>query len=286
MAEPMKNADDFINRMNACYPRMSKGQRVLYQYVLAHTMEVPGLTAKELGRMAGVSESTVVRFAMTLGYEGYPQFKKAAQTFARANLDPVERLRHHYAGRDAGGILHSILQDDGDAVRFVQESMDPQAFARTVDLLMPAQKLYLIAEGNLVPLGEYFVSGLHILFAHVTPLYNTSDTAALMPLLHIGRGDVLLILGCEGSRQKLVQLAQLAHAREAAVVTFFVNDTLRAFADEDCTGFTGQMDALSGSRIAAYYSVLHAVLTALFLKAPNRVDRDVDMIHKLFLRDV
>ena len=78
----MENRNDIITRMNEAYPKMSKGHKAIAAYISDHYEEAVFMTAARLGETVGVSESTVVRFAAGIGYEGYPEFQAALEEWA------------------------------------------------------------------------------------------------------------------------------------------------------------------------------------------------------------
>ena len=79
-------------RIRAVYSGLSKGQKKIANAVLNDYDKVAYLTAAKLGDLVGVSESTVVRFADELGFEGYSQFQLAVQELVRIKLTPNQRI--------------------------------------------------------------------------------------------------------------------------------------------------------------------------------------------------
>ena len=88
----MQEMQDMIDRLNLSGKRLSKGQRRIVSYIAAHYDKAVFMTASKLGENVGVSESTVVRFATALGYEGYPQLQRALQELVSHRLTPNQRV--------------------------------------------------------------------------------------------------------------------------------------------------------------------------------------------------
>ena len=78
----MSNTNDLTSRINERYSSMSKGQKLLAGYITDYYDKAVFLTAAKLGETVGVSESTVVRFAVHLGYKGYPEFQQSLEESA------------------------------------------------------------------------------------------------------------------------------------------------------------------------------------------------------------
>ena len=94
MTEDKRNESlsSVVERITESMDSMSKGQKAIAKYILANYETAAYMTAAKLGETTGVSESTVVRFSMELGYEGYPHFQKALQEELKVKLTSVQRL--------------------------------------------------------------------------------------------------------------------------------------------------------------------------------------------------
>ena len=124
----MNNSNELINRINEKYSSMSKGQKLLSTYITDNYDKAVFLTAEKLGKVVGVSESTVVRFAAELGYDGYPSMQKALQEMIRNKLTSVQRIE---VANDRFGnqeILSMVLQSDIEKIRTTLEEVDKTAF--------------------------------------------------------------------------------------------------------------------------------------------------------------
>lgn len=108
-------------------PSFSKGQRTIAMYIIEHYEKAVYMTASKLGAAVGVSESTVVRFASELGYEGYPQLQKDLQELTRSRLTSVQRMEVS-SNRIAGGdVLEKVLNSDVDNIKRTLEGIDKKA---------------------------------------------------------------------------------------------------------------------------------------------------------------
>ena len=104
----MSNTNDLNTKMNEMYKSMSKGQKLLTNYITDNYDKAAFLTAAKLGKTVGVSESTVVRFAMFLGYKGYPEFQKALEETVRNKLNSVQRMEVTYGRIEKNAVLSSV----------------------------------------------------------------------------------------------------------------------------------------------------------------------------------
>ena len=98
-------------------PKLSKGHKKIAEYILSHYDKAAFMTASKLGNIVGVSESTVVRFATELGFEGYPEMQKALKEFTSNKLTTVQRMNvmnDQLAGED---VLSRVLNFDIEQIR-------------------------------------------------------------------------------------------------------------------------------------------------------------------------
>ena len=110
-------ATDFMADMSEKFTKMSKSQKLIASYISDHYDQAVFMTAAKLGETLGISESTVVRFAIMLGYEGYPEFQKALEEWVKNQLSSVQRMGVKYAGSTQSEVLTSVLQSDMDKIR-------------------------------------------------------------------------------------------------------------------------------------------------------------------------
>ena len=122
-------------------PRFSKGQRQIARYMLEHYEKAAYQTASRLGSIVGVSESTVVRFAIELGYAGYPELQKALQELVRTKLTTVQRIEVTNDRIGDARILEKVLTSDLEKIRHTLEHADYDSFDRAVDAVLSARMI-------------------------------------------------------------------------------------------------------------------------------------------------
>ena len=121
----------------------SKGQKRIAAYIIESYDKAAFMTASKLGKIAEVSESTVVRFAMELGFDGYPSMQNAMQEMVLNRLTPSQRIgvaSHRLADQD---LVSMVLQSDMDKLRQTNETVDRQEFRAAVDAIVGAKRIYI-----------------------------------------------------------------------------------------------------------------------------------------------
>lgn len=195
----------------------SKGQKRIAQYILDNYDKAAFMTAAKLAQKAQVSESTMVRFAAELGYEGYPQMQKALQQMLRGRLTSIQRIQ---VSRDqmTDDILGSVMQRDMASIHTAIEEVDRQEFAKIVDMLLQAKNIYLLGVRSSAYLAGYLHFYFHLIFPNVT-LVQPSDTGGTFEqLVRIGEGDVLVGISFPRYSTLAVNAVEFAKSRGAQVI--------------------------------------------------------------------
>src|SRR5690554_511464 len=137
-----ENKRDLINQIQKEFPKLSKGQKLIAQYIIDNYDKAAFMTASKLASKVGVSESTVVRFANALGFEGYPQLQKGLEEIIKTKLTTVQRVEMVSEYSDEGAILKKVLKSDIDNIRDTLEKVDYQIFQQIVEKICRAERIY------------------------------------------------------------------------------------------------------------------------------------------------
>ena len=160
----MSNTNDLLNRINAKYSTMSKGHKLLATYITDNYDKAVFLTAAKMGETVGISESTVVRFATSLGYKGYPDFQKALEELVRNKLNSVQRMEVTYGRISQSQILETVLQSDRDKIKTTLEKIDADAFDLAVDTILQSRKIYIVGIRSCAPLASFLAFYMNLMF--------------------------------------------------------------------------------------------------------------------------
>ena len=150
----MGKESDLSNRINQKYAGMSKGQKRLAAYITDYYDQAVFLTAEKLGEAVGVSESTVVRFASSLGYKGYPGFQRALEELVQRKLTSASRGDAASVRIRQPKVLETVLKSDAENITSTLERIDPAVFELAVDTILQAKNIYVIGIRSCAPLAE------------------------------------------------------------------------------------------------------------------------------------
>ncbi len=196
----------------------SKGQRRIAAYILEHYDTAAFMTAYKLGETVGVSESTVVRFAAEIGFEGYPQLQKAIQELIRSKLTTVQRVEVTRARMADDEVLEGVMAYDISNIRQTLEELPREVFYAAVDAIVGARKVYIFGAGSCRALANFVAYYLKLLLPDTHLLFTSSETEILEELVHINEQDAIIGLSFPRYSSKAVKTMHFAHSRGARVV--------------------------------------------------------------------
>ncbi len=207
-----------LHTIRARMDEFSKGQKRIADYILSRYDKAAFMTASRLGNITQVSESTVVRFAAQLGYDGYPAMQKALQELVRGKLTSVQRIRASNDQIDETDVMGSVMQRDMDSIRGAIEQVDREEFDRVVEQLSQARHIYLLGLRSSSFLAGYLNFYFHLIFENVTLVQSTAAGEIFEQMVRIGPGDVLVGISFPRYSKTAVSAVRFARDRGADVI--------------------------------------------------------------------
>ena len=206
------------------YPSMSKGHRKIADYILENYDKAGFMTALKLGETAGVSESTAVRFAYELGFEGYPEFQKELSETARRKLTFIQRMdlaENRTKGQD---VLQRVTNLDIESIRSTMENISKEEFSSIVDIITSARKVYIIGSRSAEPLAVFLHYYLNLMLDEVINVKSSGTTEVLQQVLKINKDDVIIGISFPRYSAQTLNALQYASDRNANVIA--ITDSL------------------------------------------------------------
>ena len=209
---------DLLNHINEKMPTFSKGQRLIANYILAHYDKAAYLTASKLGAIVGTSESTVVRFAIELGYAGYPEFQHSLQEIIRNRLTSFQRIEVTNSLIRDGEVLDKVLLSDAEKIRRTMEEIDHASFNEAIEKILAAKTIYIIGVRSSSSLASFLHFNFRMIFDNVKFVQTTSGSDMFEEIMHIGEGDVMIALSFPRYSKRIINAVEYARANKANVV--------------------------------------------------------------------
>ena len=196
----------------------SKGQKRIAAFILDSYDKAAFMTASRLGKKVGVSESTVVRFAAELGYDGYPDMQKSLQKMIRNRLTSVQRIEVTNDRIGDQDLVSMVLQSDMEKIRLTLEELDRSAFDNAVKALVSAKRIYIIGVRSSAAIASFLGFYFNLIFDNVVNV--TAGTASEMfeHLLRVGEDDVVIGVSFPRYSSRTVQAMSFARDRKATTV--------------------------------------------------------------------
>ena len=196
----------------------SKGQRLIAKYVSENYDRAAFMTAGKLGKTVGVSESTVVRFAAELGYDGYPGMRKALQDMIRNRLTSVQRIEVAKEQIDEGNILEAVLGADMEKLQTTRSEVDKASFEAAVDAILKAHTVYIVGMRSSTSLANFMGFYLNLLMDNVHLVHDTSVSEVYEQVFRIKENDVFLGISYPRYSSRTIKAMQFAKSTGATVI--------------------------------------------------------------------
>ena len=203
---------------------LSKGQTRIANYILTAYDKAAFMTASRLGKKVNVSESTVVRFAAELGYDGYPDMQKSLQKMVRSRLTSVQRIEVTNDRIGNQDLLSTVLQSDIEKIRLTLEEVDRTAFEQTVEAIVSARKIYVLGVRSSASLASFMAFYLNLIFDNVVLVPANTASEVFETLLRVGEKDTVIGVSFPRYSSRTVQAMNFASDRGAATVAITDSD--------------------------------------------------------------
>jgi DNA-binding MurR/RpiR family transcriptional regulator len=270
--------NDLLVQMEESMALFSKGQRRIASYIIDHYERAAYMTAAKLGETVNVSESTVVRFATEMGFEGYPEFQRAMQDIIRNRLTSFQRIEVTSQLIGGGDVIEKILTADADKIKHTAEGLDRAAFDAAVDALLGAKKIYIMGVRSSAQLAGFLDMGLRRMFDNVKMIQSTAGSEVFEQMLSIGKEDVLVAISFPRYSKRVVAAVEFAHNAGANVIslTDAAHSPIARHADQLLTAQTDMASFVDS--LVAPLSIINALIVALSIRKQNEL---AERLHRL-----
>jgi len=263
-------------------PNLSKGKKRIAQTILSDYDKVAYMTAAKLSEMVGVSESTVVRFAIDLGFDGYPEFQHAVQELVRAKLTPNQRIRIAEERLAGANPIENVMSSDAEKIKYTMHSIDRAAFSAAVDAIVSAENVYIFGVRSSAFLAGFFNFNLSMIQDNVRLIQPTSSSEVFEQILGIGKKDVLIAISFPRYSAKIVNALKYARTREATVIAL-TDSAGSPLAEHANFLLTAQSDMASFvDSLVAPLSIIDALLVAVTQRRGDEVRERFDRLERVW----
>ncbi|MCI6691977.1 MULTISPECIES: MurR/RpiR family transcriptional regulator [unclassified Clostridium] len=275
------NSKDLMRLIQSRFPKLSKGQKLIAEYILKSYDKAAFMTAAKLGVSVGVSESTVVRFANELGFSGYPKLQKALQELIKNKLTTVQRLELSNDYVSEGYALKGVLKADMENIRATLEKINYITFEEVVKNIFEAKRIYIIGLRSSTALAEFLGFYLNIILQNVKTVGNgISDIFEQM--INVEEGDLVIGIGFPRYASRTIDALAFAQDRGANVVaiTDSLLSPLAAKADYSLIAQSNMASFVDS--LVAPLSVINALIIAVGMREKQSITNTFNSLESIW----
>ena len=271
---------DLLVRLNKNYKTLSKGQKQLAAYITENYDRAAFITASKMGRIVGVSESTVVRFAYALGYDGYPELQKSLQELIRNKLTSVQRIQLT-GDLQPNDVLRSVLKSDVSNIRATIDLIDNASFNAAINALLEAKKVYIVGLMSAAPLAQFLAYYLGFVMDNVVMVSGAMGNI-YEDLFRISSEDVCIGISFPRYSNRTIDALDFARGKDATIIA--ITDSVSSpiaekaehalIARSDMAGFADSL--------VAPLSLINAIIVACSLRRREQVSNTLSQLEGIW----
>jgi DNA-binding MurR/RpiR family transcriptional regulator len=276
----MAKTDDLIKRIQDNYTKLSKSQKIIAEYIINHYDKAAFMTAAKLGASINISESTVVRFANTLGYNGYPELQNALQELIKNKLTTVQRLEMTEE-TDEIAILNNVLKADIENIKETINEINKDDFRRVVSDIINATKIYIIGSRSSIVIAEYLGFYLNLIRENVS-VVKAGVSDVFEQILRVSENDLVIGIGFPRYSKRTLDVLKYAKSQNAKIVT--ITDSLisplTSVADEILIAKSNMASFVDS--LVAPLSLVNALVVAVGLKEKEKITDTFEKLESIW----
>lgn len=275
-------ATDILTTIHNRMDSFSKGQKRIADYIAASYDKAAFMTASRLGKMVSVSESTVVRFAVDLGFDGYPSMQKALQEMVRNKLTSVQRIEvanDRFGNHD---VVSMVLQSDLESIRMTNEALDRAALDRAVDAIIQAKNIYIVGVRSSAAIALFMSFYFRNIFENVKLINSSATSEMIEQMLHVSKGDVVIGISLPRYSTRTVKMMEFARDSGAKVIVITDSNDAPAAKNADHT-LVAKSDMVSVvDSLVAPMSLVNALIVAICRKKEPEMSRIFENLEQIW----
>jgi DNA-binding MurR/RpiR family transcriptional regulator len=271
-----------FDKLQEIMPTLSKGHKKIAEYIMERYDKAAFMTASKLGTIVGVSESTVVRFATELGFEGYPELQRALKEYTSNKLTTVQRIDVMNDQLSGNDVYEKVLNMDIDKIRKTLEEGDRDEFYRTVDALCAAKNIYVIGARSAAVLARFLSFYFNMMFDNVKLVHTTSTSEMFEQILNIGENDIMIGISFPRYSTHTVKAFRYAHEQGAKVIAI-TDSTASPLAEYADNMLLARSDMVSfADSLVAPMSVINALIVAVGMRKSDYVVKNYERLNAVY----
>ena len=257
--------------------RRSKGYKTIVEFISTNPRRAAFMNAAAIAKEVGVSESTVVRFAASLGYDGFPEFHKELGVWVREQYEQAEEKTVDVSEMST---IQRVMLSDMQKINDTISSIDESSFNMAVDALLKAKHIYIMGLRNSEPVAHFLAFYMQMIRGNVTLLTTSSTTEFFEQMIRIGKDDVFVGIGFPRYSMRTLKAMEFANDRKATVIAITDNEHSPMKMYSSCNLFAASDSSTFIDSMVAPMSMINALLTAICIKRPVEIRKHLKMLEQ------
>lgn len=273
---------DFIGKIQENRKEFSKGQKIIGEYIINNYEKAVFLTAQQLGDMVGVSESTVVRFAMKLGYKGYPEFQAELEEFVKDRLQVVQQIDLEKEDQSEEELIDYVFNGDCMRIQELRKNLDKNVFDNAVEHILSGKHVYIVGMRSCLPLVQFLGFYLNMIREDVCVVTSNNSSEIFEQMIHLSEKDVVIGISLPRYSMRTLKALEFASSRKAIIITITDNAYSPLALYSSCNLYARSDMSSVAESLAAPMSLMNALVMAISLRKKNRVIRNIQTLEKVW----
>lgn len=266
-------SSDILTILQSQAHTFSKGQRLIAKYITDSYDKAAFMTASKLGKKVGVSESTVVRFAVELGYDGYPSMQKAIQEMVLNRLTSVQRIEVANDRMEGQDVVSTVLHADAEKLRQTEDLLDRQEFSKAVQAILDTDRVYILGVRSAAPLAQFLGYYLNYMSPNIHVVTTSGEGEMFEKIVAVKPEDVVVAISFPRYSSATVKASQYCRAAGATVIGL-TDSRLSPLGQNSDHVLEAKSDMVSlVDSLVAPMSVINALIVAIAAKREQRLSR-------------
>ena len=273
---------DILSLIDERGQKLSKGQRQIANYIMKNYDKAAFMTAGKLGKTLSVSESTVVRFAAELGYDGYPAMRRALQEMIRNRLTSVQRIEVAREHMNDGDILRSVLSTDMEKIQETLETIDKDSFDKAVEAIVAAEHVYVLGMRSSSALSNFMGFYLNLVRENVLIVEDSAVSEVFEQIVRMKKTDVFIGISYPRYSARTVRAMKCALSAGAEVIgiTDGKNSPFAGIADIILYAKSDMVSFLDS--LVAPLSLINALIVAVGLRSERSISETFNALENVW----
>lgn len=271
-----------LSKIEGCYSSMSKGHKRIADYITENYDKAAFMTAAKLGESVGVSESTVVRFASELGYDGYPELQHALQEMIRNKLTTVQRIEIASDRMANSDVLTKVLNMDIEKIRRTLEDTSVDEFNKVADAIVGAKHIYILGVRSSASLASFISFYFYKIFDNVRNIATSSTSEVFEQIMNIDEGDVFIAITFPRYSKRTIKAAKYAHDKGATVIALTDSHSAPVIEYSDRILLARSDMASFADSLVAPLSLINALIVAIGIRRRSEISATFSQLERIW----